>query len=147
MAEEKILHRIIRATDEGWQYESDQRHVEIMIEEMGLPTATPLETAGADEKKDNGKAESDDDDASPELGAQAASQFRGLAARANYVSQDCADMQYAMKELCRCMSKPTEASWAKLKRSVRYLCGRPRAVAIFHWQEQSGAIDLYSDAI
>ena len=44
------------------------------------------------------------------------------------------------------MSKQTKASWAKLKRLVRYLCGRPRAVPRFHWQEQSGAIDVYGDA-
>ena len=44
------------------------------------------------------------------------------------------------------MSKPTEASWAKLTCLVRYLCGRQRAVAKLHWQEQSGAIDVYSDA-
>ena len=117
-----------------------------MIEEMGLSAATPLGTAGADEKKESGKKESDDEETSPELGAQAASQYRGLAARANYVSQDRADIQFATKELCRCMSKPTEASWAKLKRLVRYLCGRPRAVARFHWQDRSSAIDVYSDA-
>ena len=64
----QILNRIIRAADEGWQYESDQRHFEFTIEETGLSTATPLGTAGADEKKYTGKAESNnDDDASPEL--------------------------------------------------------------------------------
>ena len=44
------------------------------------------------------------------------------------------------------MSKPTEAPWANMKRFVRYFCGRPRAVARFHLQEQSGAINVYSDA-
>ena len=92
VTEGKILNRIIRATDEGWQYESDQRHVKIMIAEIGLSAATPQGTADADEKKDNGRKESDDEEVSPELGAQAASQYRGLAARAGYVSQDRADI-------------------------------------------------------
>ena len=97
-----------------------------MIEETGLSTATPLGSAVPDEKEDNGKAESDDDEASPELGAQAASQYGGFAARANCVSQGRANIQHATKELCRCMSKQTETSWAKLKRLVRHLCGRPQ---------------------
>ena len=33
--EAKMLNRIIRATPEGWEYECDQRHAEIMIEAMG----------------------------------------------------------------------------------------------------------------
>ena len=62
------------------------------------------------------------------------------------VSQDRADIQYARKEPCRCMSKPTEPSWAKLKRFVRYFCSRPRTIVRFRWQDRSNAIDVYSDA-
>ena len=32
----KILTTIVRATSEGWEYEPDQRHAEIIVQELGL---------------------------------------------------------------------------------------------------------------
>ena len=87
VTEGRIPNQIIRATDEGWQYEANQRHVDIVIANIVLQSATPVGTAGADEKKDTGKKESDDEVISPELGAQTASQYRGLAALATYVGR------------------------------------------------------------
>ena len=52
--------------------------------------------------------------------------FRALAARANYLSQDRADIQYAAKEACRHMAALARAAWGKLKRLVRYLLQFPR---------------------
>ena len=49
--EGKILNRVIRATPEGWEYESDQRHVEAMIEYFGLDDAKELTTPGVHEAK------------------------------------------------------------------------------------------------
>ena len=40
--EAKILNRVIRATQDGWEYECDQRHVEITLEQLGLATAKSL---------------------------------------------------------------------------------------------------------
>ena len=34
--EARILKRVARATDEGWEYECDQRHVEIILEQPGV---------------------------------------------------------------------------------------------------------------
>ena len=31
--EGKVLNRVIRVTDDGWEYEPDQRHAEIIIDE------------------------------------------------------------------------------------------------------------------
>ena len=80
------------------------------------------------------------------LSPAAATQYRGLTARANYIAQDRAEIQFAVKELCRCMSTPNNDSWDKLKRLARYLAGRPRAVSIFAWQEKTDVLDIYSDA-
>ena len=37
--EGKILNRVVRATDAGWEYECDQRHVEIILEDLCLTEA------------------------------------------------------------------------------------------------------------
>ena len=59
---------------------------------MSRSFATPPGTAGAGKKKQSGKKESDDEEVSPELGARAKSQYRGLGARANDASQDRAGL-------------------------------------------------------
>ena len=51
--------------------------------------------------------------------------FRSAAARSNFLSADCVDVQFAAKEICRHMSTPTESSWKALKRMARYLSGNP----------------------
>ena len=58
--------------------------------------------------------------------------FRALAARANYLSLDRPDIQYAAKELCRSFASPTRRDHTKLRRLVRYLLGRPRLVWTFN---------------
>ena len=42
---------MIRATPQGWEYESDQRHVEIILEQLGLnvDNTKPLSTPGVEE--------------------------------------------------------------------------------------------------
>ena len=37
--------------------------------------------------------------------------YRAIAARANYLSQDRSDIQFAVKELSRKMSNPNELDW------------------------------------
>ena len=41
-----------------------------------------------------------------------ASEYRGLAARANYLSQDRPEVQYAVKEIARRMATPHSGDWA-----------------------------------
>ena len=54
--------------------------------------------------------------------------FRALAARANYLSADRIDLQFAAKEDCRFMSSPTETSVAAMKKLGRYIVGHKRLV-------------------
>ena len=37
--EARILNRIVRVTPEGWEYEPDQRHVDILVKELNLQGA------------------------------------------------------------------------------------------------------------
>jgi len=70
--------------------------------------------------------------------------FRGSAARANYLAIDRLDCQFAAKEVCRWMSKPTEAAWQALKRLCRYLVGLPRMIFHYRWQTVDH-VDVYTD--
>ena len=54
--------------------------------------------------------------------------YRAIAARANYLSQDRSDIQFAVKELSRKMSNPNELDWLKIKRLAQYLFRVPRIV-------------------
>ena len=74
-----------------------------------------------------------------------ATTYRALAARCNYLSQDRPDISFASKELCREFSIPNMSSFKKLKRLVRYLCGLPRLVYHFKFQQEPQAIEVFVD--
>ena len=59
------------------------------------------------------------------LEADAATQYRALAARCNYLAADRPDIGRAAKELCRDFSQPSARSVMSLTRVVRYLVHRP----------------------
>ena len=52
-----------------------------------------------------------------DLDGPRATEYRAIAARANYLSQDRPDLQFSVKEICRMMSKPTCSDRRKLKRT------------------------------
>ena len=74
-----------------------------------------------------------------------ATTFRALAARANYLSMDRADIAFSSKELCRAFARPTSADVAALKHLVRYLVWNPRAVYKFRYQHVPTAIRVCVD--
>ena len=55
------------------------------------------------------------------------------------------DLAFSSKELCREFSVPTMTSLQKLKRLVRYLCGMPRLVYMYKFQDMPMCLDLYVD--
>ena len=138
--EGRVLNRIIRVTEDGWEYEADQRHVDILIDELGLRGAngvqTPCEEEKSWEKEDNQKG----------LDKKDETRYRALAARANYLATDRPDIMYATKEICRCMSSPTRGAWKRLKRLGRYLITYPRSVFQYEWQGEDQEVDGYTDS-
>ena len=70
----------------------------------------------------------DNDEIEDELSPAEATRFRAIGARCNYLQPDRPDIQYAVKEVCRMMSKPTARAWEMLKRIGLYLKGRPRLI-------------------
>jgi len=71
-----------------------------------------------------------------ELEGKEATEFRGLAARMNFLSLDCPDLQFVIKQCSREMARPTYGSWKRMKKVARYLLGRSAVVWLFPWQEE-----------
>ena len=74
-----------------------------------------------------------------------ATTYRALAARCNYLAQDRPDIAFSSKELCREFSVPNVGSFRKLKRLVRYLCGMPRLVYRYDFQDRPKSLKVYVD--
>ena len=98
-----LLNRVLRWTSSGIIYEADPRHAEMTISALGLQDSKPVGTPGV---KPSGQGE----DEGP-LSESDKSQYRALVARANYLSQDRGDIQFAVKELSRKMSCPSNLDW------------------------------------
>ena len=71
--------------------------------------------------------------------------YRALVARISYLSQDRPDLKFAPMKVCCAMAKPTTRDMERVKRSGRYLVGKPRARCWFCCQ-QTGELEAYSDA-
>ena len=85
----RILNRIVEWRKEGIWYEPDQRHAEIIQKELrlekdskGLGSPNYKRGEGYDQR---------------ELDAERSRKYRQLVARGNYLAQDRADIQYAVK--------------------------------------------------
>ena len=132
-----ILNRVIRWTATGIEYEADPRQVERMLEENSLEGANSVATPGI---KLLATQIADDN----ELPENEVTGYRARAARANYLAADRPDIQFAAKEACRWMSKPTRLGNEGLKRLCRYLGGKPRLVFKYPLQV-ANSIECYSD--
>ena len=107
-------------TRDGIEYEADQRHAEIIVQHLGL-TASSKSVNTPSVRMSNENEEL--------LGKVESTTYRALVARANYLTQDRADIGFAVKELCRYMANPRKADSDKLKRLGRYLIDKTRVVA------------------
>ena len=139
LKEIKVLNRILRWTPAGITYEADPRLVEQLIKNFP-PTGAPVKTAGQ-----KSIFEGDGSPAELELQGQDVRNFRGGAARANYLAQDRPDISYPTKELCRRMHAPRRGDLRALERTVKYLASEPRLVYHYDWQDNDHAIQVYCD--
>ena len=88
--------------------------IEKLIEELGLNGAKGLTTPAV--KPSIGSIRAD-----KALPPEKVTHFRALAARADYLSADRPECQFAAKEICRLMAKPTSTAMNALKRLGKYL--------------------------
>ena len=121
----RILNRIVTWTSEGIDYEGDQRHVEICMNNLGLmaesrEVGTPIEKERGDTKEKStaaaALAKSSAEAVAEEewLEGSDSTRYRGLIARMNYLGQDRSDIQYAVKELSSHMANPNQNGMIKI---------------------------------
>ena len=117
--EVRILNRIVRwRPGEGVTIEADPGHLEILVDSTGVKDERPLTTNGS---KDDQEKEARRDLAKGEkLDDNSVSKYRSDVARLNYS--------------------------AAVRRLVRYLKFRPRAVAWYKYQEHPGCLQAYTDS-
>jgi hypothetical protein len=114
-----ILNRIVTVTEKALEYQADQRHAEIIVKDLELTSESKgVVTPGVNEREEGGE----------ELGEFDASRYRAIAARANYLAQDRADVHLAAKEISRFTSNPEPEDWRMAKRLGRYLKENVRMV-------------------
>jgi hypothetical protein len=137
-----ILNRRIVVTTDGYVYEPDGKHTNKVLAELGL------DVAGSKSSAITGtKTTSDDEDLkSRKLDSQKSSWFRSVAATLNYMSVDRPDLGFAVKELCRSMSSPSELDLQKLKKIGRYLLEVGNTSIVFAWNASLKRVQGYSDS-
>ena len=131
-----ILNRIVEWTDARIQYEADPRHVDLIIEELGLENANGSDVTGS---------KVDINETDTELDHEDACRFRSTAARLNFLAADRIDIQFASKETCRRMSSTCMSDWAKVRKLGRYLRKHRRQVLRFAWQDVQSNLQVYVD--
>jgi len=138
-----ILSRVVEWVQEGIRYVADPRHAEEIVQHFGLDGSSKGLDVPIIKEDEMGIGPGED------LVGEGLREFRGLAARANYLSADRVDVQYAAKEICRDMAKPNDRSMAKLKRLARYLLKYPEGAIMFkpnRHEERGNVLDVYSDS-
>ena len=80
------------------------------------------------------------------LASPEATRFRALTARAKYLAQDRADIQFAVKDFARRMATPRSGDMELMKRLGTYLAGTPQAVSMYPRQSEPIQIDTYVDS-
>ena len=96
----KVWNRVITYTGFGFELKADQRHSEMIVEQLGASSSGCTTTAGCHNEEIEGPEQEQF------LPDRDVTLFRGVAAGANYFGLDRPDMLYASKEVCRDMSKP-----------------------------------------
>ena len=98
--EVKILNRVITVTQQGFRYQPDLRHAELVVSELGLESAKSVSTPWTDAC-----------DSRSLLDAEHFKKYQSISARVYFLAQDRMDLQFAAKECARKMSKPTVGDW------------------------------------
>ena len=136
-----ILGRVLRVTEEGLEYEADRKHRQMILDQLRLSEGSKgLSSNVSKEEKQEEEEEGED------LVKEEATSFRALAARFNYLSSDCPDLQFPIKQCSKEMAKPKAGSWGRMKKVARYLLNRRSVVWRFDWQDEPSACYVAADS-
>ncbi len=120
---------MVSSTKEGIEHEADQRHVEIIVRDAGLRGHSEgVTTPGVND--DGGVVDEGENE----------TLHRAIAARARYLAQGRADIQFAAEEVSSLMSRPEAGDLKRARRLGRYLRDNSSVVFKYRFQE------LWSDA-
>ena len=133
----KALNRRICWRETGILYQHDPRHVDVLVESLGLENGNTVQTPNVDDVKDENPVW---------LDSEQISKYRSHVARCLFFSQDRADITFAVNELCQRMSDPSQHSFSKLKRLVRYLKGERQWIQVFEFGDMSSEVTVFSDS-
>lgn len=145
--EATFLNRVISVSkDESGrsciEVEADSRHVDLIIKNLGLENAKPVDTPSI--KKSALEAEAIERE--PALTPALATKFRSCVMRGAYLSQDRVDITEAVKSLAQAMKTPKPGDELRLKRLGRYLKGKPDAAIICRQQKLPERIAVSGDS-
>ena len=130
----EYLQRRYTRVSEGMLIEPSLRYVEETLQDLDLdPTSKGVSTPGSVKDllaKDTGEKM---------LDATRAKTYASCVMRLVYLAQDRVDILHTVRQLSKTVSKPTEESWARLKRLGRYLVGHPRSQTLLR---ASGLMDV-----
>ena len=109
-----LLGRVVRWLGDRVEWEADPKHRGKVLETFGMNEGTRALGCNGET---NCKEEVGDE---AEPGKEEATAYKGLAARLNFMSQDCPDLQFPLKPRSREMAKPKKGSWRSLRKVARY---------------------------
>ena len=134
-----VLNRTIRWGSNGIVYRHDARHINTLVEKLGLGDAKIVQTPATVDNENNYCPE-------PGLKWSEAREYRSDTARCNYIAADRPDLCFITNELCQNMAAPTSEAQRKLKRSVRYLKGERSWEQVFPFGAQTAKVTAFSDS-
>ena len=117
-------------------YQHDPRHVDFLVESLGLENGNTVQTPISDDVKDENPMW---------LDTTNISKYRSHVARCLFFSQDRAGLTFAVNELCQRMSDPSQHSFSKLKRLVRYFKAERQWIQVFDFGNMSSEVTVFSD--
>ena len=91
---------MVRWKGDKIEWEADPKHREKILEYFGMNEGTRALCCNGD--KDGREKSGDEED----LGKEEATVYRGLAARLNFMSQDCPDLQFPTKPCSKEVANP-----------------------------------------
>jgi len=137
-----VLNRRVTATTTGFAFEPDGKHCLKVLEALGLNAAGTKASTVTGTKTKVEEEELRD----RKLDEEAARKYRSVAATLNYLAQDRPDLGFAVKELCRSMSSPSELDQMKMKKLGRYLIGVGNTSIEAPWFCSLSRVEGFSDS-
>ena len=142
----------MRWTADDIEYEADPKHRKLIMEHFAFDDeSSHLVFNGEkewrkEEEWEEELLEKEEDWEEESLPPAEATVFRCVAARANFLSLGCLDLQFPVKQMSRGMAKPKVGSWKRMKKIARYLVNRKRIIWQFKWQDSENKFHVCGDS-